>query len=589
MAAWIEHETQVLVIGGGIAGALAVARAQEQGARVLLVDKSAFGRSGCSAVASGVFHVSLPGDDPELFRSRRGGSLVHKDRYESAEAESFEVLKLLDTWGVRWIKRDGKLVRVRAPGLPSPQEAMLEGGGPQLMMAIRAEILRRGIEVLERVMITDLLTSDGQWPTQGAVVGAVGFHRRTGEMHVFRAACTVVCTGPMKYPYASPEQVSSPSGSAGTGMPRDLSGDGLAMGYRVGCALGKMEMGGGGLIPQYLYSAPGMEMFTGLGAIYRNRDGQSFLEDYDPVNKGFASRSDIVNAVRRELSVGRGPIHLDCRHFTDEQVQLLRVVVPIIMRNFDAAGYELARDLIPYISQFPTTQQTSGAGMVINDEARTGIPGLFAAGNTTDGAYSSMTQALPGAAATGRWAGLHAGQEAVQMPVPAVRAEQCERARATMMVPLQRAAGLTFRQVSDTLFRVIEEDIGLVMDGSRMQRAMERVAELRDEAATGLAASDPHELVKVHSICNYLDALVPTLAVMLHREESRGNVLRSDYPYIDNERFFCYTRVRCGANGQPLVWDEPVPEETVFTYPPKTKVAHRFFAEEGGELGWKVE
>ena len=46
-------KTDVLVIGGGIAGAFAAYKARQGGAHVLLVDRSYFGRSGCSALASG--------------------------------------------------------------------------------------------------------------------------------------------------------------------------------------------------------------------------------------------------------------------------------------------------------------------------------------------------------------------------------------------------------------------------------------------------------------------------------------------------------------------------------------------------------
>ena len=41
-------ETDVLVIGGGLAGCFAAVRARELGADVTLVDKNYIGRSGCS-------------------------------------------------------------------------------------------------------------------------------------------------------------------------------------------------------------------------------------------------------------------------------------------------------------------------------------------------------------------------------------------------------------------------------------------------------------------------------------------------------------------------------------------------------------
>jgi succinate dehydrogenase / fumarate reductase flavoprotein subunit len=575
-----EHNTEVLIVGGGIAGALAAIAAREQGARVTLVDKSVFGASGCSALASGVFHVFLPGDDPELWRQRRGGSLVDRRLYERAKVELWEIVKCMDSWGVRWVKRDGRLVRARAPGLQSPQMAMLEGGGPQMMRALRSETLRREVLVHDHIMIIDFLTSDGCLPTAGAVIGAIGLHRRTGEIHVFRATVTLCCAGPMKFPYPLPEQMASKVHVAGIGMPKDLSGDGIAAGYRAGATLGKMEMGGGSIIPRYLFCAPGMEMFTGLGAVYRNRQGDLFLDKYDPVNRGYASRSDILNAARRELTAGRGPIYLDCRHFTDEQFQLLRMVIPIIMHTYDAAGYDLSRDLIPYASQLPATLQNSGAGMAIDEEGRTSIPGLFAAGNTSDGAYVSISQALPFSALTGYWAGTAAGRDARQTSPPAPSESQCQEAQRAIEKPLQRTGGISFNELSARLFEVLANDVQLVLNGERLRSALDKVVALRVEANARLEASDSHGLVKVHSMLNYLDALIPTLAVMLHRRESRGNVLREDFPYVDNENFFAYTRAKRGADDLPKIWDEHVPEGGDVWRPERTKEIHRFFAEQ---------
>ena len=50
-------------IGGGIAAAFAAYKARRSGARVLLVDRSYFGRSGCSALASGIYPSYMPGDN----------------------------------------------------------------------------------------------------------------------------------------------------------------------------------------------------------------------------------------------------------------------------------------------------------------------------------------------------------------------------------------------------------------------------------------------------------------------------------------------------------------------------------------------
>ena len=59
----VAIDTDVLVIGGGLAGAWAALSAAERGARVVLVDKGYCGTSGVTATA-GVGHWWMPRPGP---------------------------------------------------------------------------------------------------------------------------------------------------------------------------------------------------------------------------------------------------------------------------------------------------------------------------------------------------------------------------------------------------------------------------------------------------------------------------------------------------------------------------------------------
>ena len=74
----------------------------------------------------------------------------------------------------------------------------MTNGGFELMSVLRGEVLRRGTRLVERVMCTDLLTSDGELPTAGRIAGAVGFDTRTGRFYTFRAKATIIATGPTR-------------------------------------------------------------------------------------------------------------------------------------------------------------------------------------------------------------------------------------------------------------------------------------------------------------------------------------------------------------------------------------------------------
>ena len=54
------------------------------------------------------------------------------------------------------------------------------------MSIVRGEVLHHGVRTVERVMVTDLLTSGGELPTNGSVVGAVGVDIRIGSFYVLK-------------------------------------------------------------------------------------------------------------------------------------------------------------------------------------------------------------------------------------------------------------------------------------------------------------------------------------------------------------------------------------------------------------------
>ncbi len=135
-------------------------------------------------------------------------------------------------------------------------------------LALRAEAMRRGARIVERVMITGLLTSDGELPTGGAVTGAIGFGTRTGQCHVFRSKAVIMATGPFGIPYNRYDK-----SFYTRAMPIDAGGEGIYAMYETGVVMGKMEMGYRVPGPPEFCNAPGLEMFTAVGghSVWMNR------------------------------------------------------------------------------------------------------------------------------------------------------------------------------------------------------------------------------------------------------------------------------------------------------------------------------
>ncbi len=552
-------ETDVLVIGGGIAGAMAAIGAKEFPVSVTLVDKGTFGRSGCAAVASGVWHCYLPGDDFDLWYKEFTEAevpLVDPELLKKHIRESARMVNKLEQWGVKWVKdSDGKFKRTKAHGDSVPRNAMLAEGGPQMMEALRNEALRRGVKAYNKIMVTDLLTSDGRRPTRGRVTGAIGFHLPTGEIYLFKAKATIIATGGIKaLPYGKTGRGDPTGGSI---MPANLTGDGFAMAYRAGAEMVHMDktLRNNGVHMQDFACAPSMNLLFALGAKFTNRLGERFMEKYDPLRKESAHRWVTGVAVANEVRERRGPIALDCTHFTREDIKLCKAVIPIIMENFEKAGWDITQDKVIYEAD-DAASITGGCGARTNDKYETTLPALYAGGATT----TVVLNALHGCSITG-W---HAGENAAEFSMGAASGEltpeetkQVEALKKDILAPLSVKEGMDFEQAQGEVKAILKEDIGVFHNEKSLKKAGEKLADL-SRKLPGLVAGDSHDLSKVIGIKNLVQTLQMGVTAARRRTESREGFVRDDYPETDNINCL-KTIVMKREDGETMkVWDEPI-------------------------------
>jgi succinate dehydrogenase/fumarate reductase flavoprotein subunit len=568
-----ELNTDVLIIGGGIAAAFAAYKARLSGARVLLVDRSYFGRSGCSALASGVFPAYMPGDKEEDWINGLGaGPLVNQRLLVKSLPVMYEHLTTMDGWGVKWLKENDRIMRMGAPGREFKNGAWMTEGGPQMMMAVRAGVLGSGVETLNRIAITDLLTSDGKLPTAERVVGAIGFHVRDGEIYSIRAKATVVCTGPYKFPYPWP-------GSTLGFMPIDLSGDGIAMMLRAGAQLSRLELGGINLNPDHLLCAPGLESLMPSGATFVDKNERRFLEDYDPKRMEMTSRALLYFAIAHQKELGNVPV-MELRNITPERLDLLKRVIPIVMTSFERLGINLGAESVSYTYQVAATSGIFGAGARITERGETTVPGLYAAGGCSDLAY------LPGGhlsfcSVTGDWAGQAAASFATESEAKPIQVKQIQAAVEAIHAPLHRIDGLAYDSVHRRLGELLMEKVGLVLHRDRLHDAIDSVLAIRENDITRLKARDHHELAKVWGLQQYCQVLEATLRAYMYRTESRVAFIREDFPVIDNVNWVKMVVIQLQDKNLKL-WDEPLPESFHLIPVRPTQHLHLVFRKQEG-------
>lgn len=558
----------VLVIGGGLAGTFAAVKAKENGAiKVVQVDKAYAGRSGCSAFAAGVIHPFFPDEDDfdAVFREavEKSYYLCGQELLEDHMSEFAVRIREMEGFGVHFEKTpQGKFERQPGRG-KSP--VMMFHGGAQMMGAMRKAAEARGIEIVDRVMVTDLLTRDGR------VTGAVGFHTGTGDFYVFQARAVVMATGRNWHKGRRPGQ-------------RNVTGDGLAAAYRAGVVLVGFDSGSPNTGPALHDIGPGNNMLVGSGGVLLNARGQSFIERYDPVLGGRTELSVLAVACAIEAKLGRAPIHLDLTRISPDGVRRMKRVIPLPMLMYERAGIVQGDRFVKNVDWVTEGPACSG-GLKVNRRYESTLSGLFACGDAMPRAGPSGQNALAGAMTSGAMAGKFAAEHARQAPEAEADRDQVLAQKEYAFAPLDRADGVEPDQVLLALQEAIMPyDVLILRHEARMLRALERVEVIWKSEVPLLHAYDPHYLRMALEARNMVLIATFILKSALLRKESREAV-REDYPYLDNAGWAKRITLR-RQGAETVLVSEEMPWERYRLKPKPERVLHPLWqaAEKDGAI-----
>ena len=357
-------ETNVLVIGAGVAGLFAAIRAKAFAEHVTLVDKGPVGRTSQCYWALGGHQALLPGDhlddwirDVVYFED----GLCEQDVVESVYRETFDRIKDFETLGIEFIKENNQYRRFTTRGLdhvsgirPDPHGI----GGKLQIDALVKEAKRLGIELISRFFVTDLLTDDD------AAAGAVGFDLRSGDYSIIKADAVIIATG----------QCSFKGHYACQGY---LTGDGMVMAYKAGAELKNMEFATLWIQPaHYGWEAIGTSL--PMGAQLVTAKGKPFVEKYSPTLKSKIDFSFIARAMAIETRKGNGPFYLDHSTVKPENLAFLKHRagwMDIHIEKLKKAGVEPFDEKQEWVPVFWTVQ-----GIKAESDCQTRVPGLFVAG-----------------------------------------------------------------------------------------------------------------------------------------------------------------------------------------------------------------
>jgi succinate dehydrogenase/fumarate reductase flavoprotein subunit len=541
----VSFNTDVLVIGGGMAGLFAVVKAHDAGAKTMMVSKGALGSSGETPFAKGMFEYD-----------------AKTSKYTIDEFVEMVSRSALGTNNPVYTRQVAEHSQARVKDL-------LEWGFFDSVLCnkpFRKPINERQIPVMERVMVTHLIKENGK------IAGAAGFSIDEQKIYIFNAKSVVLCTGA--------------GGFKPNGFPIcDLTHDGTIMAYNIGAKVTGKEWndGHGGS------ATNAADCFDGWHGMFERIPGRIGVEIHhdlgvdlnykaymsgNPISMGGPGQGGSSALVggpfvpeefkRNQPNEGEKPNEGDRPNEGerpndgDRPKDGKRQGPPRDDKSRpDDKGQSkggpggpggMAGGMVGGSSAGMSIHKSEGL-VPINENCESTIPGLYAAGDAlgsymSGAIYTQGGSSLAGSAVQGAIAGEAAAKHSRDIEIQGIPQKKLKTIEEEIMAPLKREAGYSPAWVTQTLQGImIPNFILYIKKENLMQAALAYIEELRDHHLPLLRASDLHELRLAHETANMIISAEMKLKASLMRTESRCSHYRLDYPEMDNENWQAWINI----------------------------------------------
>ncbi|MCG2638447.1 MULTISPECIES: fumarate reductase/succinate dehydrogenase flavoprotein subunit [Bradyrhizobium] len=529
-----EVSCDVLVIGGGTAGPMAALKAKLKNpkANVVLLEKANVKRSGAISMGmDGLNNAVIPGyATPEQYTKEitiaNDGIVDQKAVYKYAQ-NCYKIIEELDSFGIRFLKNENgdyavkKVHHIGTYVLPMPN-------GETVKKALYRQLRRARILISNRYMATRLLKS-----SDGRIAGAISVNTRTAEILVIKAKAVILCMG-------AAGRLGLPTSGYmfGTYENAANSGDGYSMAYHAGAALANLECYQiNPLIKDY--NGPACAYVAGpFGAFTANNEGARFIEcDY--------WSGQMMLEFYNELLSGKGPVFLQLKHLHPDTISEIESTLHKVERPTrglfqQGRGVDYRSESIEmHISEIGFCSGHSASGVFVDDNARTTVPGLYAAGDMASVPHNYML----GAFTNGSVAGIDAMEFADNHDFAEFDAADVARERDRVLAPTWREDGIPPNQVEYKTRRLVNDYLQPPKVTRKYELGMRRLAETRQDMQERMIARNAHELLRALEVQSIMDCADMAVHASLYREESRWGLYhwRTDFPEKDNENWFCHT------------------------------------------------
>ncbi|BCP11056.1 fumarate reductase/succinate dehydrogenase flavoprotein-like FrdA [Mycobacterium paraintracellulare] len=551
-AAPVRLDCDVLVIGGGTAGTMAALSAAENGAQVLLLEKAHVRHSGALAMGmDGVNNAVIPGKaEPEDYVAeitRANDGIVNQRTIYQTATRGFAMVQRLERYGVKFEKNEhGEYAvrRVHRSGsyvLPMPEGKDVKKA---LYRVLRQRSMREKIRIENRLMPVRVLVDGGR------AVGAAALNTRSGEFVTVGAKAVILATGACG-------RLGLPASGYlyGTYENPTNAGDGYSMAYHAGAELSGIEcFQVNPLIKDY--NGPACAYVANpFGGYQVNAHGERFVDsDY--------WSGQMMAEVKSEIDSARGPIYLKVTHLSDETLTALENILHTTERptrgTFHAnRGHDYrTHDIEMHISEIGLCSGHSASGVWVDEQARTTVPGLYAAGDMACVPHNYMI----GAFVFGDLAGTHAASTLADVAAPQrLPQDQVREAHELIYRPLRHPDGPPQPQVEYKLRRFVNDYVAPPKTAAKLSLAIRTFERMSEEIAE-MGARNPHELMRAVEVSFIRDCAEMAARSSHTRTESRWGLYhdRADLPGRDDAQWGYHLNLRKDAGGEMVFLKRPV-------------------------------